>query len=340
MMMGNAESYAQSVWETIKNAGSQLVQAVGDKFAQIQAAAAAQVPTLLTGDAEEGVNVAKILTDARTQLELAGVPNNVINLRLAIIEAVLRSQTASPTETDDGESFRPTPWTDGGNPKASYTVSCGFNNVVQAFKVLWAPTTDGTPTGWLWCSQQCQATYIMGFLQYFTATKNEDGIGAVSATVGDASISKVIENFVTPVSPDTPLKPGDWVWFENPYYDRYVAQKVTPLREQAEQQYAAGNKERGDDLEAQAAELLDDVQGEEGHNCIYLGKNGNGEDTFSLHGEVQTQSEIQKNMANLGEQEWVSVEWAEQNLNLTIQPTDFTIDEISIPNLANILSNR
>ena len=297
----------------------------------------ASAPTLLTGSAQEDVDVAQILEDASTQLTNAGVTPAEIQLRLAIVEAILLSQTISPTDAPDGESFRPLPWTDGGDPDASFTVSCGFNNVVPAFVALWTPTTDGSPTGALWCASQAQAIYIMGFLQTFTQTDNSAGINSVIFTVGDSSISDVIENFVTAVPLNTTLKPGDWVWFQNPYYAPYMAQ-VTQLLAEAAQQFAAGNDTLAKALEAQAAELANAVQGEAGHNCIYLGQTADGEAIFSLYGEVQTQSEIQNAMANLDgdpTNNWVSVQWAEHMNDLVIVPADFGIGGIQSPNLSN-----
>ena len=71
-------------------------------------------------------------------------------------------------------------------------------------------------------------------------------------------------------------------------------------------------------------------QGEEGHNCLYLGI-VNGQPSFSLYGEVESIAEIQEAML-----EWTSVEFAQaQNPNQEITQAEFLIAEITIPNFAN-----
>ena len=249
-----------------------------------------QPSTALPGIGEDGVDIAAILQNAATQLQNANISAGEAQLRLAIIEAVLTSQTTSPS--DDVEEFRPLPWTDGGDPDASFTVSCGFDNVLQAFQALWTPTSDGEPTAAILCAQQAGAVYIMGFIQYYIQTENDAGLYAVQLAVGNSSISVAMTNFATIVPLNSTLQPGDSVWFENPYLDTYMEEKVQPLLDAADQQAANGNKELAKALTNQAAVLANAVQGEEGHNCIYLGQNAAGEAIFSLYGEVQTQAEI------------------------------------------------
>ena len=272
------------------------------------------------------------------QMIIQQVPIEEILWRSIAIQATLTTQVISPTETGN-VSFRPAPWTDCSNLGA-YTIDCGSENVINAFQALWTPPAIGAPRPSIWCTQQLGAIYIMTYIEYYLQTGNDAGLSNVSATVGYSTLPQAFPNFVTvtilppPEMVASTLQPGDWVWFENRFfaaYDRYVKEVLLPpLRASLAAAIAADNTQDIKDFNAQITELKAAYQGEEGHNCVYLGI-VNGQPSFSLYGEVESIAEIQEAML-----EWTSVEFAQaQNPNQEITQAEFLIAEITIPNFAN-----